>query len=361
MTARRTQFLDLYTDFLIVSPHKATATMMASLLPNMSHDKVTRFLAQEEFTSKDLWKIVKPTVREIQTPEAVMIIDDTVEEKPYTDQSELMNWHFDHTKGKSVRGINMISALYVSQNVALPVAFEFVHKTELTIDKKTNKEKWISLRTKNEMFQDMVTAAIGQEIPFAYLLADTWFSSVDNFLFLKEKKKKDFIIPLKDNRNVAISEEEKKKGNWLKLESLVFEADTPLILYLESLPFPLAVHRVVFVNNDESEGILYLSSSDLTLTGSRMTTIYQLRWKVEEYHKSFKSNACFSGSPTKLPLTQKNHFFCSLVAYVKLEWFRVSSGCNHFALKSRLYLSGLRASHADWQSILSSVSMPKIC
>jgi hypothetical protein len=358
LTLRRVQFLDLYTDFLITAPQQATATAMGQLL-EISHDKVTRFLRKEQFTSQDLWKIVKTTVRQIQTKEGVMIIDDTVEEKQYTDQSELINWHFDHTKGKSVKGVNMVSSIYYSQNVSMPIAFEFVHKTELTIDKKTKKEKWVSKRTKNEMFQDMVTTAIRQEIPFAYVLADTWFSSVDNFIFLHEKKK-DFIIPLKDNRNVAISEADRKAGNWVKLDSLVFETDTPRILYLESLPFPLAVYRAVFINADESEGILYLSSSDVTLTGSGMTTIYQSRWKVEEYHKSFKSNTCFSGSPTKLPLTQTNHFFCSLVAYVKLEWFRMYSGCNHFALKSRLYMSGLRASHADWQSLRSSVVMPRI-
>jgi Transposase DDE domain len=211
------------------------------------------------------------------------------------------------------------------------------------------------------MFQDMISTAICQEIPFAYVLADTWFASVDNFIFLKETKQKDFIIPLKDNHNVAISEADRKAGNWVKLDSLVFEADTPFVLYLESLPFPLAVYRAVFINSDKPEGILYLSSSDLTLTGSRMTTIYQSRWKVEEYHKSFKGNACFSSSPTKLSLTQKNHFFCSLVAYIKLEWFRMCSGSNHFALKSRLYMSGLRASHADWQSLRSSIVMPRLC
>ena len=44
----------------------------------------------QELADKELWKIVKPHVRRIQTEEAVLILDDTVEEKPYLDESELI-------------------------------------------------------------------------------------------------------------------------------------------------------------------------------------------------------------------------------------------------------------------------------
>jgi hypothetical protein len=52
----------------------------------ISHDKITRFLSAEDFTSTDLWQLVKPHVRLIQSEEAVLIIDDSIEEKLYTDQ-----------------------------------------------------------------------------------------------------------------------------------------------------------------------------------------------------------------------------------------------------------------------------------
>ena len=47
--------LDLYTDYLSVSFGYATATGLSHLLDGaISHDTVTRFLSQPEFTSKDL-------------------------------------------------------------------------------------------------------------------------------------------------------------------------------------------------------------------------------------------------------------------------------------------------------------------
>ncbi|MDQ3704232.1 MAG: transposase, partial [Chloroflexota bacterium] len=134
----------------------ATATGLATLLQGqVSHDQVTRFLAQQELTDKDLWQIVKPHVRRAQSEDAVLILDDSVEEKPYTDESELICWHFDHTKNRTVKGINLLSALYLSKDISLPVAFELVKKTQLVTDKKTGKDKWQSPKTKNEYARDM--------------------------------------------------------------------------------------------------------------------------------------------------------------------------------------------------------------
>ena len=54
---------------------------MAEILGTVSHDKITRFLSENEFNSKDLWKLVKKVVRQIESEDSVLIIDDTIEEK----------------------------------------------------------------------------------------------------------------------------------------------------------------------------------------------------------------------------------------------------------------------------------------
>lgn len=349
MTTHNTRLLDLYTDYLLVSFGQATATGLAALLPDLSHDQVTRFLSQQTLTDKDLWKIVKPHLRRVQSEDAVLIIDDTVEEKPYTDESELVAWHFDHTKNRAVKGINLLSTLYLSQEVSLPVAFHLVQKTELVADPKTGKDRWQSKKTKNEIAREMIHTVLQKQIPLRYVLADTWFSSADNLIFIKHKARKDFIIPLKSNRNVFLSDPSAKVGKPVKLSSLDFGTDGVLTLYLESVPFALVVHRQVFTNEDGSQSVLYLCTSDLTLSASCLRTLYQKRWKVEEYHKSLKSNAAFAKSPTKLPHTQSNHFFASLVAFVKLETYRTSTRLNHFALKGKLYQAALASAFGQLQ------------
>jgi len=341
--------LDLYTDYLLVSFGATTATGLSRLLPEVSHDQVTRFLSQQTLTDKDLWQIVKPIVRQVESSEAVLIIDDTVQEKPYTDESELVTWHYDHSVGRLVKGINLLSLLYLSQDVSVPVAFELIQKTMLVTDPKTGKDKWQSPKTKNEYAREMMAAVARKQIPFRYVLADTWFACAENMLFIKQKLGKDFVMPLKTNRRVALSVQDKQRGRWVSLASLNLETDAPVTLYLESVPFPLVVSRQVFINEDGSQNILYLASSDVTLSATRLFTIYQKRWKVEEYHKSLKSNASFAKSPTKLPHTQSNHFFASIVAFVKLESYRLTTRLNHFAFKGKLYQAALSSAFQQLQ------------
>jgi hypothetical protein len=56
----------------------------------------------------------------------VLIFDDTIQEKAWTDENELMCWHFDHCSGRTVRGINLLNALYYGNGTSFPVAFEVV-------------------------------------------------------------------------------------------------------------------------------------------------------------------------------------------------------------------------------------------
>ena len=87
-------------------------------------------LGSEKLTSQTWGKRVKPQVRQIQQEDGFVGIDDSIAEKPFTDENEIICWHYDHAKGVTVKGINFMSALYEAQGVTLPVAFELVAKTE---------------------------------------------------------------------------------------------------------------------------------------------------------------------------------------------------------------------------------------
>lgn len=351
MTKHNFRLLDIYTDYLLSSFGATTATGLARLLPELSHDQITRFLSQQPLTDRDLWKLVKPQVRAVESPDACLIIDDSVEEKPSTDESELITWHYDHASGRTVKGINLLSALYLSREVSLPVAFELIQKTLLTTDPKTGKDKWVSPVTKNELARQMIGAVVKKQIPFAYVLADVWFAAAENMVFIKNTAHKEFIFPLKSNRRVALSAVEKQRGRWRALSSLDLPPGVCTTLYLEGVPFPLVVARQVFTNEDGTQGTLVLCSSDLSLSSTALFTLYQKRWKVEEYHKSLKQNAALAKSPTKLPHTQQNHIFASLVAFIKLESYRTATHLNHFALKAKLYHGAIQSAFQQLQTL----------
>jgi hypothetical protein len=341
------KLLDLYSDYLISAFGQTTATGLSSLLDGeISHDQMQRSLAGEEQNSADLWRIAKPHVRKIESADGVMIVDDSIGEKPYTDENDIICWHYDHSQQRTIKGINFVTCLYHSHGVSLPVGFELVRKTERYTDPKDGKEKRRSSRTKNEMYRDLLQQAVKNQIPFKYALNDIWFASAENMNFVKTRLEKEFVMPLKANRKVATSADAKQEGRYQRVDTLELEPMEPVTVYLEGVNFALLLLKQVFTNEDGSTGILYLVTSDTTLDGNGITAIYQKRWNVEPYHKSLKQNASLEKSPTQTVATQTNHFFAALCGYIKLELLKGDTKLNHFALKSKLYLHAIHAAYA---------------
>ena len=158
----------------------------------------------------------------------------------------------------------------------------------------------------------MLEACQKNQIEFRYVLNDVWYASSENMRYIKQDLEKEFIMPIKANRKVALSLKEKKRGEYERVASVELEPGTVREIYVEQVEFPLLLVKRVFKNEDGTEGVLYLVSSDVTLDHEQLTTIYQKRWKVEEYHKSLKSNASLAKSPTKTIRTQSNHVFASI-------------------------------------------------
>lgn len=343
-------FVDLYTDYLICSSSYTTATGLASLL-SVKHDKITRHLSKGMYDSKFLWSCSKPYVQELtQSSEMVVLsFDDSIEEKQYTDSSELICWHYDHVFGRSVKGVNFLTALIEVGGMRLPCAVEFVKKDLWVTDEKTGKQKRKGSKTKNEMFREMIRDC-SDKCRFDYVLADSWFSSVDNMQTIKGELNCNFIFALKSNRKVALSAANKKDKTYLNIESLQPGQQT-VEIWLKELDFPLLLTKQVFKDEDDTVGELYLACSDLSLSYEQITTIYKKRWGVEEYHKSIKSNTSFAKSPTKTIRTQTNHFILSIVAYVKLEWLRQRTKLNHFAMKNKIYLAAQQAAYLELKKL----------
>lgn len=348
------QLLDLYTDFCLTSFAAVTATGLSKLLDGgYSHDQISRFLSQKEFTQKDFWKLIKRLIRKVENEFGVIIIDDTISEKPHSTENEIICYHFDHSKGRQIKGINLLNFTYQTtlpdgQEVTLPVAFEIIKKTEKYIDTKTGKEKRRSPITKNELVrQRLYVLDKHNRIKFRHVLWDSWFSSKDNFEFVHYTLKKYFIGALKSNRKVALSEADKKQGKYLKVNELDFQSNPLHFVWLQGLDFPMLLIKQVFINKDRSTGELFLISNDLSLTASSFYTTYQKRWSVEVFHKSLKQNAGLEKSPTKYEVTQSNHIFASMIAFCKLEIIKVKEHSNHFALKAQLYLKAIKAANEE--------------
>src|SRR5258706_1222267 len=346
------ELLDLYSEYLVSAFGQTTGTGLAKLMDGaVSHDQIQRFLAGEAYTSADSWQIVKGHVRAMQSEDGVLIVDDSIAEKPYSDENDIICWHYDHAKDRMVKGLNFVSVLYHANGLSLPVGFALVAKTEYYTDKKDGKQKRRSPISKNQSYQTLVQQAKRNRIPLQYVLNDTWYASADNMKWLKRTLRKEFVMPLKANRKVALSKADQQQRRFVQVETLALSDKAALQVWLEDVDFPLLLVKQFFVNEDGSTGILYLVTSDTTLTYDQLTTLYRKRWPVEPYHKSLKQNASLEKSPTHTVATQTNHFFAALSGYIKLELLKQSTKLNHFALKAKLYQRALQGAFDTLQHL----------
>lgn len=71
--------LNLYTDYLLSTFGAATATGLSAMVEgDVTQDRITRLLSKQNYTSRDLWHEVKPTIRIIEKDDGVLIFDDTI-------------------------------------------------------------------------------------------------------------------------------------------------------------------------------------------------------------------------------------------------------------------------------------------
>ena len=349
--------LDLYTDYLLSSFGQTTATGLSKVLDGaVSHDKITRLLSENDFGSKDLWHTVKPLVRQFENDSGYLIFDDSLLEKPYTDENEIVGWFYDHSENRNKKGINLLTAFYHNSKaneelpLRIPVAFECVKKDVSYTDAKSGKIKRTSSVTKNELMQSMIKQCIRNQLKFQWVLADSWFASSDNMLFI-HRKKKSFLMDMKSNRLVALSQKDRSAGKWIRLDELNSKPKTPVKVFLKDLEIPVLLCKQVFTNKDGSTGEMYLVTNNLKLTSDDFAMFYKKRWSIEEYDKSIKQNAGAEKSPTRTERTQQNHLFASILAYIKLEKLKFANKMNHFAMKSKLYLAAIKAALKELSQI----------
>ncbi|MEA2027828.1 MAG: transposase, partial [Campylobacterota bacterium] len=196
--------------------------------------------------------------------------------------------------------------------------------------------------------REMILTAVKNQVKFKYVLMDSWFGAKENFEYIT-KYKKEFISAIKTNRLIALSLKDKKQGKFIKVDELELSDKQSIRGYLKGYDKEVLLVRRVFTNKDGSKGVLNLVCSEITLDGDSVATIYEKRWKVEEFYKSLKHNVDMAKSPTKTIRTQSNHIFLSIFAFFKLELLKIKHKTNHFALRAKLLI---KANQMAYQELL---------
>src|SRR2546422_3673 len=192
-----------YIEYLISTPANYTCTNLAQHLQGVSHDAVSDYLAQAKSTAHQLWELVQPLLNDSER--AYLIVDDSVQDKRYSNQIELVRKQYSGAEGGLVRGIGVVNLVHT----------DGVDGNYYPIDYRIYAPEQDG-KTKNDHFADMLTNAITTKRIRAHcVLFDSWYGSVSN-LKLVVRLGLVFVTTLKSNRLVSLF----KGGGYIHLEQI---------------------------------------------------------------------------------------------------------------------------------------------
>ena len=157
-----------FIDFLVATPVNATAMEAQRTNPvgpvEPSHDAYTRLLHRLEPSNGTLWLEVKAEVR---LNSGVLVLDDTVLDKPYARKMDLVHHMWSGKHHAVVKGIDLLTLLWTDGERHLPCDYRIYDKPN-------------DGKTKNDHFGDLIDTAKERGFQPEYVLFDGWYSSLVN-------------------------------------------------------------------------------------------------------------------------------------------------------------------------------------
>ena len=294
---------DQYIEYLLSTPINYTCSNLSEHLENVSHDSVTDFLQNSKFTPRDLWQLVKERIDD--SAEAFLLVDDSVQNKQYANAIETVKLQYSGNVHGLVKGIGLVNLVHTNGSLGdfYPINYRIYHPEA-------------DGKTKNDHFQEMFRQANeSQQIKARNIAFDSWYGSAEN-LKLVHRSGWTFYTNLKSNRKVSITKETGYQ-DLTEIEWTHEQLISGQLVRIREIPFWLKLFKLVATNGDIEWVITNKSAEDFTRL--RAIQAVQVRWQVEEFHRSFKQLTGSEKCQCRKARSQRNHLACCYAAWVAIK------------------------------------------
>lgn len=295
-----------YCQYLLSSQINYTITNLAEHLEAISHDKINRYLLSEKLTPRLIWDNVKDVI-EIDE-DAYLIFDDTVIDKRHSEEIELTRWQYSGNEHGVIRGIGLISCLYVNPRIGKFWVIDY-RIYDPSGDGKT----------KIDHVLDMLKSLVYyKDLPFNTVLMDSWYATNKLMLYI-DSLGKIYYCPLKRNRLVDDTGGEQDYQQIEKLSWQETELKQGKIIKIKKFPGAKRVKLFrVTVSTNRTE---FIVTNDNSQNSTKVVQqVYNIRWKVEEFHRELKQLTGVESCQCRKGRIQRNHIACAI-----LVWFRLKA------------------------------------
>lgn len=325
-----------YIQFLVHTPVNYTGTTLADHVEGVSHDSVSDFLAHSKSTARDIWELSKGLIE--NTDDGFLIADDSVQNKQYSKEIDLVKLQYSGAEHGLVRGIGIVNLVHSNGEEYHPIDFRIYAPDQ-------------DGKTKNDHFQDMLIAAKkDKNIKAKIVLMDSWYASVPN-LKLIHRMNMIFFTTLKENRLVSLT----KEGGYIHLEEIEWNPETTkngLWVKLKELPFKVRLFKLAATHGNIDW--IITNCPDRSLTEEVVQSKNDVRWKIEQFHREVKNLTGTEKCQSRKSRSQRNHIAYCYQAWLSLKVAATQAKKTVYALKTELLDEYLK-------SVLKSPIIPVFC
>lgn len=317
-----------YCQYLLASQINYTLTNFAEHAEKFSHDAANRYLAGDEIRPRLVWENVKSQV--IQTPYGFLVFDDTVIDKNFSKNIELVRSQYSGNAHKVIKGIGVVTCVYVNPQID---QFWIIDYRIYDPDGDG--------KSKLDHMKDMLLNCVYQkELLFWAVLMDSWYASKDMMLKI-ERLSKIYYCPLKDNRQVDDSGGNKPYQRVDSLSWTKNEQQHGKLVKIKGFP---AAHKVklfrVVLSTQRTD---YIVSNEMEQDNVEVVQdVCGFRWKVEQFHRETKQLTGLEGNQCRKARIVRNHIGCAILVWIRLKQVAVETQRTVYQVKHGLLSDYLR-------------------
>jgi hypothetical protein len=276
----------------------------------------------EKLTLRLLWDNIKDLI-EIDK-DAYLIFDDTVIDKRYSEEIELTRWQYSGNEHGVIRGIGLISCLYVNPRLGKFWVIDY-RIYDPSGDGKT----------KIDHVLDMLKSLVYyKDLPFSSVLMDSWYATNKLMLYI-DSLGKIYYCPLKRNRLVDDTGGEQDYQQIEKLSWHETELKHGKVIKIRKFPgakrvklfrVPVSTTRTEFiVTNDSSQNSTKV-----------VQQVYNIRWKVEEFQRELKQLTGVESCECRKGRIQRNYIACAILVWFRLKTLAYKTSQTIYQIKHSL-------------------------
>ena len=303
---------ELYIKFLEATNQRYTANALSEVSPNkLSHDAISTWLRNTKISPKEIWQENKQNV---VNKKGVIILDDTVAAKQYSEKIECVRAQYSGTEHRVIRGIGVVNMVFLDEsNNPYPMNLRIWNPEE---DKKT----------KNDHFRDMMKSAKNRGIIDKVVVADSWYSSLKNIKYLRDLGY-NWVMGLAKNRLVNLRE---------KIEDIDIPQEGRIV-HLRGYG-TIKLFRLVEKNGYTR----HIGTSLLEINQQDILQYMKQRWSIEVIHRELKQTCGIGKCQAHTSRSQRNHIVLSVISWIRQRSRKLLEKCSVYELNWKIIKESIK-------------------